>query len=77
VLTQLYLFTFVDAGIATLLNPLPGQDYHLDLWSTGAGLQLAGPGGLVGTVDYAIPEKNGIDTHKHHGRVDFSLQFGF
>lgn len=77
VLTQLYLFTFVDAGIATLLNPLPGQDYHLDLWSTGAGLQLAGPGGLVGTVDYAIPEKNGIDTHRHHGRVDFSLQFGF
>lgn len=77
VLTQLYLFTFVDAGIATLLDPLPGQDYHLDLWSTGAGLQLAGPGGLVGTVDYAIPEKNGIDTRKHHGRVDFSLQFGF
>jgi hemolysin activation/secretion protein len=77
VLTQLYLFTFVDAGIATLLDPLPGQDYHLDLWSTGAGLQLAGPGGLVGSVDYAIPEKNGIDTHRHHGRVDFSLQFGF
>ena len=77
VLTQLYLFTFVDAGIATLLDPLPGQDYHLDLWSTGAGLQLAGPGGLIGTVDYAIPEKNGIDTHRHHGGVDFSLQFGF
>lgn len=77
VLTQLYLFAFVDAGIATLLNPLPGQDYHLDLWSTGAGLQLAGPGGLVGTIDYAVPEKNGIDTHRHHGRVDFSLQFGF
>jgi hemolysin activation/secretion protein len=77
VLTQLYLFTFVDAGIATLLNPLPGQDYHSDLWSTGAGLQLAGPGGLVGTIDYAIPEKSGIDTHRHHGRVDFSLQFGF
>jgi hemolysin activation/secretion protein len=77
VLTQLYFFTFVDAGITTLLDPLPGQDYHLALWSTGAGLQLAGPGGLIGTVDYAIPEKNGIDTHRHHGRVDFSLQFGF
>lgn len=77
VLSQLYLFTFVDAGIATLLDPLPGQDYHLDLWSTGAGLQLAGPAGLVGSLDYAIPGKNGIDTRRHHGRVDFSLQFGF
>ncbi|MHB8813683.1 MAG: ShlB/FhaC/HecB family hemolysin secretion/activation protein [Steroidobacteraceae bacterium] len=77
VLSQLYLFGFVDAGVATLLDALPGQDYHVDLWSTGVGLQLAGPWGLNGSVDYAIPEENGIRTRKHHERVDFSVHFGF
>jgi hemolysin activation/secretion protein len=77
VLTRLYFFGFVDAGVATLLDALPGQDWHADLWSTGAGLQLAGPGGLNGSFDYAIPEKDGIRTRKHHGRIDFSVRFGF
>ena len=77
VLTQFYVFGFVDAGVATLLDALPGQDWHESLWSTGAGMQLAGPGGLIGSLDYAIPEKDGIRTHKHHGRIDFSVRFGF
>lgn len=77
VLTNLYFLGFVDAGVATLLDPLPGQDYHVDLWSTGLGLQLAGPAGLTGSLDYAIPEENGIRTRRHDGRVDFSVRFGF
>jgi hemolysin activation/secretion protein len=77
VLSQLYAFGFVDAGVATLLDALPGQDWHESLWSTGVGMQLAGPGGLIGSLDYAIPEKEGIRTHKHHGRIDFSVRFGF
>ncbi len=77
VLTQLYLFGFVDAGVATLLDPLPGQDYRTHLWSAGVGLQLAGPAGLNGSLDYAIPEEDGLRTRKHHPRVDFSLRLGF
>jgi hemolysin activation/secretion protein len=77
VLTQLYFLGFIDAGVATLLDPLPGQDYHLNLWSTGVGMQLAGPAGLIGSLDYAMPEENGIRTRKHHPRVDFSVRFGF
>jgi hemolysin activation/secretion protein len=77
VLTQLYVFGFVDSGVATLLDPLPGQDYHLRLWSTGVGLQLAGPAGLAGSLDYAIPEQDGTRTRKHHPRVDFSVRIGF
>ncbi len=77
VLTQLYVFGFVDGGVATLLNPLPGQAYHTSLWSTGVGLALAGPAGLDGSLDYAIPQESGIRTHKHHERIDFSIHFGF
>lgn len=77
VLTNLYFLGFVDAGVATLLDPLPGQDYHQDLWSTGVGLQLSGPAGLLGTLDYAIPEENSIRTRRHHPRIDFSVRFGF
>lgn len=77
VLTNLYFLGFVDAGVATLLDPLPGQDYHQDLWSTGVGMQLAGRGGLVGSLDYAIPEKTATGTRKHHPRIDFSVRFGF
>lgn len=77
VLTNLYFLGFVDAGISTLLYPLPGQDFHQDLWSTGVGLQLAGPAGLIGSLDYAIPEEDSTRTRKHHGRVDFSVHFGF
>jgi len=77
VLTQLYLFGFVDGGVATLLDPLPGQEFHTNLWSTGVGLSLAGPAGLAGSVDYAIPQENGIRTRKHHERIDFSIHFGF
>jgi hemolysin activation/secretion protein len=76
-LTNLYFLGFVDAGVSTLLDPLPGQDYHVDLWSTGLGLQLAGPAGLIGSLDYAIPEENATRTRKHHPRVDFSVRFGF
>lgn len=77
VLTQLYVFGFVDAGVATLLDPLPGQEFHTDLWSTGVGLSLAGPAGLAGTLDYAVPQESSIRTRKHHERIDFSLHFGF
>lgn len=77
VLTQLYVFGFLDAGVAALLDPLPGQDYHTSLWSTGVGLALAGPAGLGGSLDYAIPQENGIRTRKHHERIDFSIHFGF
>ena len=76
-LTQLYVFGFVDAGVATLLDPLPGQEFHTNLWSTGVGLSLAGPAGLDGSLDYAIPQENGIRTLKRHQRIDFSIHFGF
>lgn len=76
-LRPLYIFGFVDAGVGTLIDPLPSQDAKFHLWSTGVGLRLENSSGLSGSVDYAIPEKDGSRTRKHDGRFDFSLRYGF
>lgn len=77
ILGQLYGFAFVDAGIATLLDPLPSQLYDFHLWSTGVGLRLEGASGFFGTLDYAIPQEDGVRTRKHEGRFDFMVRYGF
>ena len=76
-LKPLYAFGFVDAGIATLIDPLPSQDSKFHLWSTGVGLRLENSSGLSGSLDYAIPEKDGVRTRKHDGRFDFLIRYGF
>lgn len=76
-LGQLYAYGFVDAGVAALLDPLSGQSYKLNLWSTGGGLRFESPRGFTGALDYAIPEENGTVTQKGDSRVDFSIRYGF
>lgn len=76
-LSPLYAFVFVDGGVATLLEPLPGQAYNLRLWSYGAGLRLERLTGFTGTLDYALPQADGIRTLKRQGRVDFMFRYGF
>jgi hemolysin activation/secretion protein len=76
-LGQLYVFGFVDGGVASLLDALPGQHWSVRLWSTGGGLRLVSPTGLSGSFDYAVPEANGIQTHKGDGRMDFLVRYGF
>jgi hypothetical protein len=60
-----------------LLDPLPGQNYKLRLWSTGAGLRLQNPWGFTGTLDYAVPEADGVTTRKGDSRIDFWVRYGF
>lgn len=72
-----YAFGFVDAGVATLLDPLPAQEYKLRLWSTGGGLRIENAAGVAGEVDYAIAEAAGLRTRQGQGRVDFTLRYGF
>jgi hemolysin activation/secretion protein len=76
-LGRIYAFGFVDAGVATLLDPLPSQDYHLRLWSTGAGLRLENGTGFAGFVDWAVPEVTGTRTRAREPRVEFSARYGF
>jgi hemolysin activation/secretion protein len=76
-LSPLYGFLFVDAGVTTLVDPLPSQLENFSLWSTGLGLRLDNTRGLMGTLDWAIPQRNGVRTRKDQSRVDFLMRYGF
>jgi hemolysin activation/secretion protein len=75
-LRSLYGFVFVDAGVATLMEPLTSQNYKFHLWSTGVGLRLENSAGLSGEFDLAIPESNGVRTRRNAGVVDFWVRYG-
>jgi hypothetical protein len=47
------------------------------LWSTGLGLRLESSHGVTGSVDYAWPERTGVQTRKGDSRIDFLLRYGF
>jgi hemolysin activation/secretion protein len=73
----LYFFVFVDSGVATLIDALPGQHENITLWSRGVGLRLDNPQGISGYLDYAVPERAGVRTLKDDSRIDFSLRYAF
>ena len=58
----LYVFVFVDGGVATLVDPLPAQRENITLWSRGVGLRLENSHGFTGYVDYAVPRRDGVRT---------------
>lgn len=72
-----YAFLFLDGGVATLQQPLPGQPYHLGLRSSGVGLRLDQPSGWTGMLDFAVPNSAGVRTPKGDSRIDFSVRYGF
>jgi hemolysin activation/secretion protein len=75
--SPLYGFIFVDGGVAALIDPLPSQQPRIDLWSLGLGLRIESARGFSGGMDYAVPERTGIRTHDHDGRIDFVMRYGF
>jgi hemolysin activation/secretion protein len=50
------LFTFVDAGIANIHEPLPGQQAYASLWSYGVGTTFKTFDVLNGSLALAIPQ---------------------
>ncbi len=77
ILSPLYGFVFVDGGVATLVDPLPAQRVNVTLWSTGVGIRLESARGFTGSVDYALPGRDGVRTLKDQSRIDFLLRYGF
>jgi hypothetical protein len=66
-------FVFADAGIATVLEPLPEQQSKFDLWSAGAGTRLKLFNYLNGMVLVAVPMISQAYTQAHNPRVDFRI----
>ncbi len=76
-LSPLYVFVFIDGGVATLVDPLPSQRENVTLWSRGVGLRLENVQGFTGYLDYALPERDGVRTLRGDRRIDFSVRVGF
>ncbi|MDE2306031.1 MAG: ShlB/FhaC/HecB family hemolysin secretion/activation protein [Gammaproteobacteria bacterium] len=76
-LAPLYAYGFLDAGVATLIDPLPGQSRNLSLWSDGAGVRLDQMHGFSGDLDYAMTQRDGVRTRRHVGHIDFSVRYAF
>jgi hemolysin activation/secretion protein len=66
-------FVFADAGVATVLEPLPEQQSKFDLWSAGAGTRLKLFNYLNGMVLVAVPMISQAYTQAHNPRVDFRI----
>jgi hemolysin activation/secretion protein len=76
-LRLLYGFVFVDGGVASLVDPLPGQAREFTLWSYGVGARLENTTGVAASLDYAIPQRDGTATLRGEGRIDFLIRYAF
>ncbi|HXP66144.1 MAG TPA: POTRA domain-containing protein [Steroidobacteraceae bacterium] len=71
------LYAFYDAGVASILKPLPDQQSSFTLQSFGAGLRLIAFRRIDGTLDWAYPLRSAGTVTRGHSRVEFQLHFGF
>lgn len=79
-LQQLYLFTFYDAGVVGILDPLvfAGEKVsriHLSSW--GAGLRLTGFGGLEAGLEWGYPLQSTDNVERGDSRIHFQVRYGF
>jgi hemolysin activation/secretion protein len=66
-------FAFTDAGAATVLNPLPEQQAHFDLWSYGVGTHFKMFNYLNGMIAYSVPMISQTYTQANSPRVNFRI----
>jgi len=72
-----YLFAFYDAGLVSIVEPLPSQASRFDLASWGVGTRLADWHGLDFSLDWArtlVPSSN---TDAGEDRVHFTVRYDF
>jgi hemolysin activation/secretion protein len=75
--SQLYLFAFCDAGVVSIIDPLPGQARRSDLSSWGLGFRFNGFGGLQAILDWAYPLVPAANTDAGDSRLDFRVRYDF
>jgi hypothetical protein len=67
------LFTFIDGGVADVLQPLPQQQAQFELWSYGVGTTFKMVNHLNGMVALAVPMATQAYTQARSTRVDFRI----
>jgi hemolysin activation/secretion protein len=71
------LYAFYDAGVTSILKPLPDQQSSFTLQSFGTGLRLIAFRAIDGTLDWAYPLRTVSTVTRGHSRVEFQLHFSF
>jgi hemolysin activation/secretion protein len=66
-------FAFTDAGLATILQPLPQQQAQFGLWSYGGGLRFKMFDYLSGMVACSVPMITQAYTHARDARLNFRI----
>jgi hemolysin activation/secretion protein len=66
-------FAFTDAGVATVLRPLPEQQSQFDLWSYGVGTKFKLFNYLNGMVALSVPMVSQAYTQARDPRVNFRI----
>jgi hemolysin activation/secretion protein len=75
-----YAFVFGDAGVVGILDPLLVDGEKVSrkhLYSWGAGIRLAGFGGLEADLDWAYPLRATDNTQRGDSRLHFRVRYGF
>ena len=72
---DMYSFLFIDAGRASIYEPLPNQDNSKELYSVGLGLKLKGAKGVFTNLDYAHALKASGDIDKGDDRLHFRVGY--
>lgn len=76
-LRSLRFLAFADSGYVRTRSPLPGQQRHQELHSTGLGMRLLGPRGLSVEFDWAWPledtEQVDDGDSRGHFRIEYEL----
>jgi hemolysin activation/secretion protein len=72
-----YVFAFYDAGVVSLLDPLPSQASRSELSSFGAGIRVNDWYGFDAALDWARVLKSEGKTYSGDSRTHFSVRYSF
>jgi hemolysin activation/secretion protein len=70
---EAYLYTFYDAGVVSLNNPLPAQIARYDLQGLGLGFRISGFAGFDAGFDWVHP----LISAAYESRIHFHFRYGF
>jgi hemolysin activation/secretion protein len=76
-LRDFFGLVFIDGAILTIHDPLPDEEDNFDIYGTGFGVRMTGPGGFASAIDVAWALRGIDDIHSGDVRVHFRFNYGF